>query len=143
ATFGQKSGARSNQISNWSNSMQPNSRAIRRAAILALCLSALFAGRVSAQDRPSARELPRPQEMTGITPEVLVRTVVPGVPGKIAMATRVTYQPGARIRKHYHTSQIIFYILEGAMVVQDEGKDPVTLNPSDSLLIKPGTVHTH
>jgi quercetin dioxygenase-like cupin family protein len=124
--------------------MQTNDRALRRTAILTLCLSALFAGRVNAQDQPAAPELPRPQtEITGITPEVLVRTGVPGVPGKIAMATRVTYQPGARIRKHYHTSQIIFYILEGAMVVQDEGKDPVTLRPGETLLIKPATVHSH
>jgi quercetin dioxygenase-like cupin family protein len=72
-----------------------------------------------------------------------VRTGVPGAPGKIAMATRVTYQPGARIRKHYHTSQIVFYIIEGAMMVQDEGQDPVTLKVGDSLLIKPGTVHAH
>jgi quercetin dioxygenase-like cupin family protein len=124
--------------------MQTNHRAMRQFAILALCVSALFGTRVSAQERPAAPELPRPQaEITGITPEVLVRTGVPGVPGKIAMATRVTYQPGARIRKHYHTSQVIFYILDGAMMVQDEGKDPVTLHPGDALLIKPGTVHSH
>jgi quercetin dioxygenase-like cupin family protein len=29
------------------------------------------------------------------------------------------------------------------MVVQDEGKKPVTLKPGDSLLIKPGTIHSH
>jgi quercetin dioxygenase-like cupin family protein len=29
------------------------------------------------------------------------------------------------------------------MVVQDEGRDPVTLKSGDSLLIKPGTVHAH
>ena len=29
------------------------------------------------------------------------------------------------------------------MAVQDDGKDPITLKPGDSLLIKPGTVHTH
>jgi quercetin dioxygenase-like cupin family protein len=72
-----------------------------------------------------------------------VRTGVPGAPGKIALATRVTYEPGARIRKHYHTSQIVFYIIEGAMVVQEEGKDLVTLKVGEALLIKPGTVHTH
>jgi len=55
----------------------------------------------------------------------------------------VTYQPGARIRKHYHTSQVVFYILDGTMVVQDDGTDPVTLKSGDSLLIKPGTVHSH
>jgi quercetin dioxygenase-like cupin family protein len=44
-----------------------------------------------------------------------------GAPWKVAIATRVTYEPGARVRKHYHTSQVVFYILEGAMVVQEEG----------------------
>jgi quercetin dioxygenase-like cupin family protein len=98
---------------------------------------------VCAQTAP-APELPRPSvDVPGIKPEVLSRTVVPGAPWKIAIATRVTYEPGARIRKHYHTSQVVFYILEGAMVVQDDGKEPVTLKPGDSLLIKPGTVHAH
>jgi quercetin dioxygenase-like cupin family protein len=88
--------------------------------------------------------VPRPPaEVPGITPEVLSRADVPGAPGKIAMMTRVTYQPGARNRKHYHTSQVVFYILEGAMTVQDEGREPVTLKPGDSLFIKPGTVHAH
>jgi quercetin dioxygenase-like cupin family protein len=91
-----------------------------------------------------APELPRPTvDIPGIVPEVLSRTVVPGAPWKIAIATRVTYQPGARIRKHYHTSQVVFYILDGTMVVQDDGTDPVTLKSGDSLLIKPGTVHSH
>jgi quercetin dioxygenase-like cupin family protein len=98
---------------------------------------------VCAQTAP-APELPRPSvDVPGIKPEVLSRTVVPGAPWKIAIATRVTYEPGARVRKHYHTSQVVFYILEGAMVVQDDGKEPVTLKPGDSLLIKPGTVHAH
>jgi len=115
----------------------------RPAALLAWALLLSIPG-AGAQEHPAAPELPRPPaEIPGITPEVLVRTGVPGAPGKIAIATRVTYQPGARIRKHYHTSQIVFYIIEGAMMVQDEGKDPVTLKAGDSLLIKPGTVHAH
>jgi hypothetical protein len=85
----------------------------------------------NAQNAP-APELPRPTiDVPGITPEVLARTAVPGAPWKIAIATRVTYQPGARVRKHYHTSQVVFYILEGAMIVQDDGKEPVTLKPGD------------
>src|SRR5262245_23836157 len=96
---------------------------------------------VCAQTAP-APELPRPSvDVPGIKPEVLSRTVVPGAPWKLAIATRVTYEPGARVRKHYHTSQVVFYILEGAMVLQDDGKEPVTLRPGDSLLIKPDTVH--
>jgi quercetin dioxygenase-like cupin family protein len=44
---------------------------------------------------------------------------------------------------HYHTSQIVFYILQGAMGVRDQGKAPVILKAGDSLLIKPGTIHEH
>ena len=44
---------------------------------------------------------------------------------------------------HYHTSQIVFYVLQGTMVVQDEGKEPVKLKAGESLLIMPGTVHQH
>jgi quercetin dioxygenase-like cupin family protein len=95
----------------------------------------------AAQDR--SNPLPQRADIPGIVPEVLVKTTVPGVPWKQAIVTRTTYQPGARIRKHYHTSQIVFVILEGSMVVQDDGKDPVTLKAGDTLLIPPGTVHSH
>jgi quercetin dioxygenase-like cupin family protein len=114
-------------------------RVVHGSMALLLSVPFLCVG-VSAQDKPVSNQLP---QVRGIAPEVLVQTTVPGVPGKIEMVTRTTYQPGARVRKHYHTSQIVFYILEGAMVVQEEGKEPVTLKPGDTLLIKPGTVHSH
>jgi quercetin dioxygenase-like cupin family protein len=121
--------------------MGDGKKAARVVAVAGLIV--LGSVRANGQNAP-APELPRPSlDVPGITPEVLSRTAVPGAPWKVAIATRVTYQPGARVRKHYHTSQVVFYILEGAMVVQDEGKDPITLKPGDSLLIKPGTVHTH
>ena len=117
---------------------------LRRPAALLAWVLLLWIPGAGAQEHPAAPELPRPPaEIPGITPEVLVRTDVPGAPGKIAIAARVTYQPGARLRKHYHTSQIVFYIIEGSMTVQDEGKDPVSLKVGDWLLVKPGTVHAH
>jgi quercetin dioxygenase-like cupin family protein len=112
--------------------------AIMIAAAIFLCAGAI------AQERAPAPELPRPSvDVPGITPQMLSRTTVPGAPGKLAIANRVTYEPGARRRKHYHTSQVFFYILEGTMAVQDDGKEPVSLKPGDFLLIKPGTVHAH
>ncbi len=30
---------------------------------------------------------------------------------------------------HYHTSHVVFYVLEGAGVWQEDGKEPVTLKP--------------
>jgi quercetin dioxygenase-like cupin family protein len=111
-------------------------------ALTALCASTCYTAAI-AQEKLSGKELPRQSEISGITPEVLVRTDVPGAPGKIEIITRTTYQPGAELRRHYHTSQIVFYILEGSMGVQEDEKEPVTLKPGDTLLIKPGTVHRH
>jgi quercetin dioxygenase-like cupin family protein len=107
-----------------------------------MCVSLWCAG-VVAQEKPINGELPQRSEISGITPDVLVRTNVPGAPGKIEIVTRTTYQPAAELRRHYHTSQIVFYIVEGSMGVQEDGKEPVTLKPGDTLLIKPGTVHRH
>ncbi|MEJ0078030.1 MAG: cupin domain-containing protein [Alphaproteobacteria bacterium] len=95
----------------------------------------------AAQDK--ANPLPQRADIPGITPEILVKTTVPGVPWKQEIVTRTTYQPGARIRKHYHTSQIVFLIIEGSMLVQEDGKQPLMLKPGDTLLIPPGTVHSH
>jgi quercetin dioxygenase-like cupin family protein len=123
--------------------MKADDFGLRATVIRCMLISAaLLTFGASAEEQPT-NELPRSSEINGIKPEVLVRAAVPGAPGKIAMATRVTYESGARIRKHYHTSQVVFYVLEGEMVVQDEGRAPFTLKAGDSLLIKPGTIHSH
>jgi hypothetical protein len=95
-------------------------------ALSALCAAAWCTG-VIAQEKLSGKELPQRSEISGITPEVLVRTDVPGAPGKIEIMTRTTYRPGTELRRHYHTSQIVFFILEGSMGVQEDGKEPMTL----------------
>jgi quercetin dioxygenase-like cupin family protein len=87
---------------------------------------------------PSVRADDRP-----IRPEVLIESEIAGVPGKLLRVIRTTYLPGAINPKHYHTSHVAFYILEGSGVWQEEGQPPVTLKPGDSLLVKPGTVHAH
>ena len=45
--------------------------------------------------------------------------------------------------RHYHPSHVVFYVLEGSGVWQEEGKDPVTLKPGESLHVRPGMVHAH
>jgi hypothetical protein len=58
-------------------------------ALSALCAATWVTG-VIAQEKPSGKELPQRSEISGITPEVLVRTDVPGAPGKIEIVTRTT-----------------------------------------------------
>ena len=119
---------------------------VRAAALNSAVGSALlFASAVStlSEDKPSGAELPKASEIPNVKPEVLLRTSVPNVPGKVIIVSRTTYQPAAHVAKHYHTSQIVFYILQGSMAVQDEGKPPFTLKPGDRLLITPATIHEH
>ena len=80
---------------------------------------------------------------TGVSPEPLVAFDDPSMPAKEFRVLRTTYAPSAENAKHYHTSHLVFYVLEGAGVWQEEGKPAVTLKPGDSLHVRPGTVHSH
>ena len=65
------------------------------------------------------------------------------MPGKELRVMRTTYAPAGQNPKHYHPSHVVFYVLEGSGIWQEEGKSPVTLKPGDSLHVRPGTVHAH
>jgi quercetin dioxygenase-like cupin family protein len=82
-------------------------------------------------------------QVPGISPERLQIFDDPAIPAKEFRLLRTTYAPGAENPKHYHTSHLVFYVLEGAGVWQEEGGKPVTLRPGDSLHVRPGTVHSH
>ncbi|MGH7004166.1 MAG: cupin domain-containing protein, partial [Alphaproteobacteria bacterium] len=80
-------------------------------------------------------------EKAGITHTQLLRADLAGVPAKELIVFDTRYAPNAINPKHYHTSQITFYVLEGSGIWQEEGKVPVTLNSGSILMVTPGTVH--
>jgi quercetin dioxygenase-like cupin family protein len=82
-------------------------------------------------------------QRTGITAESLQSFDDAGMPSKEFRVQRTTYAPGGRNPKHYHPSHVVFYVLEGSGVWQEDGKQPVTLKPGDTLHARPGTVHSH
>ena len=65
------------------------------------------------------------------------------MPGKEFRVLHTTYAPGGQNPKHYHPSHVVFYVLEGSGVWQEEGKESVTLKPGDSLHVRPGMIHAH
>src|SRR6185436_3847916 len=65
------------------------------------------------------------------------------IPGKEFRVLQTTYEPGGQNPRHYHPSHVVFYVLEGSGVWQEEGKEPVTLNRGESLHVRPGMVHAH
>ena len=83
------------------------------------------------------------QERTGITAVPRHAFEDPSMPGKEMRVLHTTYAPGGQNPKHYHTSHVVFYVLEGSGIWQEEDKPAVTLMPGESLHVRPGTVHAH
>ena len=82
-------------------------------------------------------------QRVGITPEPLFIFDDVTMPGKEFRVLRTSYAPGGQNGKHYHVSHVVFYVLEGSGIWQEDGKPSVTLKPGDSLHVRPGTVHAH
>lgn len=61
--------------------------------------------------------------------------------GRQAVVALVEFQPGAVIGKHTHPGEEIGYILEGALVLEVDGKPPVTLKAGDAFFVEAGRVH--
>ena len=63
------------------------------------------------------------------------------VPGREAVTAMVEFQPGATVGGHTHPGEEIGYILEGAILLEQEGKPAVTLGVGKTFFIPAGTVH--
>ena len=82
-------------------------------------------------------------QKTGVTATEILERLIPDTTNKEVTVLDVRYAPGAINRRHFHPAAVTFYILSGTPVFQEEGKDPITLKPGDSLLIPAGTTHSH
>lgn len=63
------------------------------------------------------------------------------IPGREAVQVRAEFDPGAAAGKHTHPGEELGYILEGTLVLEVEGKAPVTLNAGDYFFVPAGIVH--
>ena len=63
------------------------------------------------------------------------------VPGREAVTALVEFQPGATVGRHTHPGEEVAYILEGAIVLEQEGKPAVTLSTGQTFFIPAGMVH--
>jgi quercetin dioxygenase-like cupin family protein len=62
-------------------------------------------------------------------------------PGHEAVMMRGEFNVGAGTPKHTHPGEEVAYILEGQVVVEMEGKPPVTLKAGDVFFVPAGQVH--
>ncbi len=63
-------------------------------------------------------------------------------PGKEAEMISVEYPPGAVDPVHRHHAEAYVYVLEGSIVMQVKGGEPVTLTPGQTFYEGPDDLHT-
>ena len=62
-------------------------------------------------------------------------------PGREAVQVKAEFTPGAAAGKHTHPGEELGYILEGTLLLEVEGKPPVTLNAGDYFFVPAGVIH--
>ena len=98
---------------------------ISRAALVAVLLCAA-GGRLSAQEAK-------------VTP--LMTKELADMPGKEALMITVEYPPGSSDPVHRHNAHAFVYVLEGTIVMQLKGKQPVTLTAGQTFYEGPEDIH--
>jgi quercetin dioxygenase-like cupin family protein len=104
-----------------------------RFAILGALLVGAFAGVVL--DRTLSAQPP------GITRTVLQRVDDPGAKTHEAVMAAVDFQPGGSPGRHMHHGVEIGYVLDGAIVVEQQGRQPVTKKAGEFFQIDAGATH--
>jgi len=72
---------------------------------------------------------------------VFLKADLVGMEGKYGVIVSSELAPGELGKKHYHPGHQFSYILEGSMIMEIEGKPPVTYKPGDTFYLTPNQVH--
>lgn len=64
-----------------------------------------------------------------------------GVPGKEVTVLTVEYLPGGASAAHRHDADVFVYVLEGAVIMQVDGKEPVTVRAGETFRENPKDIH--
>ena len=63
------------------------------------------------------------------------------VPGREATTAIAEFQPGATVGRHTHPGEEVGYVLEGTIMLEQQGKPMVMLGAGKTFFIPAGTVH--
>jgi quercetin dioxygenase-like cupin family protein len=64
-----------------------------------------------------------------------------GINGKEGVMLTVTMAPGESSPIHRHNAHTFVYVLEGSLIMQVEGGEPVTLTKGDTFYESPSDIH--
>jgi quercetin dioxygenase-like cupin family protein len=77
-----------------------------------------------------------------ITRTELQRNTLSNISGQQGVMYKAVIVPGGKAPKHTHPGDEFLYVLKGTLIVEAEGKAPLTLNAGDSLYQMKGMPHT-
>ena len=63
------------------------------------------------------------------------------VPGREAVTASIVFEPGGVAGRHTHPGEEIGFVVEGAVLLEQDGKSPVTYTAGQAFFIPAGTVH--
>lgn len=72
---------------------------------------------------------------------LLKRQELTGLSGKEGVLLTVSYSPGESSPMHRHNAHTFVYVLEGSIVMQLEGGEPVTLETGETFYESPEDIH--
>jgi len=84
-------------------------------------------------------------QIAPVTPPPDVREIMSkpltDIPGKEGLMLMVTYPPGGADEIHRHNAHAFLYVLEGSIVMQLRGAEPVTVKAGETFYEGPNDVH--
>jgi quercetin dioxygenase-like cupin family protein len=97
--------------------------------VVAIAISMIGSQLINAQQPP-------------VKAKVLQKVDLTGIEGKEGIVVLAEIAPGNVGGKHYHPGHEFVYILEGSMILEIEGKPPVTYKAGDTWYLSPKQVHS-
>jgi len=81
------------------------------------------------------------QDAPRSTGKELMVKALPDLAGREAIVRANVYPPGTSNPPHRHDAHVFVHVLEGQLIVQLKGAEPVTLNPGDTYYESPDDIH--
>jgi quercetin dioxygenase-like cupin family protein len=89
-----------------------------------------------------AAAAPAGETKTGVMLENLLQSQLAGFEGAEVIVSRVTVPPHTALPKHWHPGEEFAYILEGSVVLWQDGKDDVLARTGEVVAVPLKQVHT-
>ena len=96
----------------------------------------------SVADESSQSRSATPEIVTELKLETLLSAVLEGVEGTEVIVSRVTIPPDTSLPKHWHPGEEFAYVLEGTIVLWQDGKADITGKKGDTVKVPLKQVHT-